>query len=441
MVTAILPAVAGPSAILGSTASPSGDTTEDTNNRHSFSPSIASELTITPARFASTSSGRDRQLKLAAKQPESNIARSTSRIAGYVGMFTGGGALIALMVFLPLPAKFQYSGYGQKAALKASFYIVAAVALVLASWCFIGFKGLQAEQEQFRGRPTQSKEQSLVSKTIATLREMWDSFKIAVMTGFKHSEIGIGYVGGFVARASSVGISLFIPLLVNAMFLASNLCDEDQSEGDPSGLPDLKRRCPRAYVVAAELTGATETVALIFAPIFGYWSARTSRKQLPLLFASLCGMVGYPLFAQAFDPDGSHTGKRVVVFFSASLIGISQIGAIVCSLGTLSKGILEEGGDKTKDDTTANGSGEEEGQPLLDADDSPRRKDIRLSALKGSFAGVYSLYGGVAILILTKLGGLLFDKVSPAAPFWIMSCFNGMLLISCTGLSLWKYKT
>ncbi|RVX74636.1 hypothetical protein B0A52_01762 [Exophiala mesophila] len=441
MVTAILPAVAGPPTSLGSTIPPSRGNTEEANNRNSFSPSIASELTITPARFASFSSGQERQGKATAKQPESNIARSTSRIAGYVGMFTGAGALIALMVFLPLPAKFQYSGYDQKAALKASFYIVAAVALILASWCFIGLRGLQKEQEQSRGHLIQYKELSLASKTISALREMWANFQIAVMTGFKHSEIGIGYVGGFVARASSVGISLFIPLLVNAMFLASNLCDEDQNEGDPSGLPDLKRRCPRAYVVAAELTGATETVALIFAPIFGYWSARTSRKHLPLLFASVCGMVGYPLFAYEFDPDGSHTGKRVLVFFAASLIGISQIGAIVCSLGTLSKGILEEGADKGKDDTIANGSGEEEAEPLLETEDGPPRKDLRLSALKGSFAGVYSLYGGLAILILTKLGGILFDKVSPTAPFWIMSCFNTILLLSCMGLTLWKYNT
>lgn len=438
MVTAILPAVAGPVARSSVAFSQAGDLSEETTNRHSFSPSIASEVTITPARFASSSRSPKPPL-FSAKNPESSIARSTSRIAGYVGMFTGGGALIALMVFLPLPAKFQYAGYGQKTALKDSFYIVAVVALILAVWCFFGLRNLHTDQELSRTTSTGHKERSLLSRSLVALQDMSKNFQIAVVTGFKHSDIGIGYVGGFVARASSVGISLFIPLLVNAMFLSSDLCDVGKDSGTPAGLPDIKRRCPRAYVVAAELTGATETVALIFAPIFGYWSARTSRKELPLLFASLCGIVGYPLFASEFDPDDSNTGKRVTAFFAASLIGVSQIGAIVCSLGTLSKGILDEVVPDNKNAANPSAAGTEESQPLLASQIEPG-KDIRLSALKGSFAGVYSLYGGVAILILTKVGGLLFDKVSLAAPFYIMAGFNAVLLASCAALTFSKPK-
>jgi hypothetical protein len=50
--------------------------------------------------------------------------------------------------------------------------------------------------------------------------------------------------------------------------------------------------------------------------------------------------------------------------------------------------------------------------------------------LKGSIAGVYSLCGGAAILILTKLGGYLFDTVSSGTPFYMMAGFNGILLIA-----------
>ena len=51
--------------------------------------------------------------------------------------------------------------------------------------------------------------------------------------------------------------------------------------------------------------------------------------------------------------------------------------------------------------------------------------------LKGSVAGMYSLYGGAGILILTKVGGALFDSLSFGSPFFIMAIFNGILLAAC----------
>jgi len=49
---------------------------------------------------------------------------------------------------------------------------------------------------------------------------------------------------------------------------------------------------------------------------------------------------------------------------------------------------------------------------------------------------VYSFYGGAAILILTKLGGSLFDSASYGAPFYIMAVFNAILLTACLSISL-----
>lgn len=434
MVTAILPAVAGKPH--SEHASDRGRATGPIeNNRLSFSPSIASELTITPARYASRSP--QRHTKLLTNDGDPDIARSTSRIAGYVGMLTGGGALLALMVFLPLPARFQYAGYDQETALKYSFYIVAVVALVLALWCSFGLAGLQTGLGSDRFTSADREDKSLIFRTSGALKEMYSDFLTAVLIGFRHSDIAIGYIGGFVARASSVGISLFVPLLVNAMFMSSDLCQVAGDLDNPTGLPDIKRRCPHAYVVAAELTGAAETVALIFAPIFGYWSAKSGKKEYPLIFASITGIIGYPLFANQFDPNDKDTGKRIIAFLAVSLIGISQIGAIVCSLGTLSKGILEGAIKKPK--TSPVESTNEENESLLN-DQHLENRDTRLSALKGSFAGVYSLYGGAAILILTKLGGLLFDKVSVSAPFYIMATFNGILLLACVVLSLQRTR-
>ena len=51
-----------------------------------------------------------------------------------------------------------------------------------------------------------------------------------------------------------------------------------------------------------------------------------------------------------------------------------------------------------------------------------------LQHLKGSIAGVYSLSGGVGILLLTKLGGMLFDR-NTSAPFVMLALFNAFLLV------------
>ncbi|KAJ2998335.1 hypothetical protein NUW58_g351 [Xylaria curta] len=56
--------------------------------------------------------------------------------------------------------------------------------------------------------------------------------------------------------------------------------------------------------------------------------------------------------------------------------------------------------------------------------------------LKGSIAGVYSWCGGAAILLLTKLGGYLFDALSTGAPFYMMAIFNAVLLVVSLGVDL-----
>lgn len=441
MVTAILPAVAAPSAeiplehpqiVVAPVSDGNGSVCRD---------SIASELTITPARFISRSSRRKDPSQ--ASSSDADVASSTSRLAGFVGMFTGCGALIALMIFLPLPAKFQYAGVGEKAALQYSFYIVAAVAFLLAVWCFFGLRRLEGQPRDQSPRRMADQDAKRVDILLDTLRDMLNNFGTAFLIGFRRSDIAIGYLGGFVARASSVGVSLFIPLLVNAMFLSSGLCAGKESNDDPTGLPDIKRRCPHAYVVAAMMTGVAEMTALVFAPIFGYWMAKTSKKELPLLVASVAGIIGYPLFANQFDPDDTHTAERVTSFVAVCLIGVSQIGAIVCSLATLSKGVLRESPKPTSNGVQvaapAAEPSEVDTEPLL-ANDEEHDRDIPLSSLKGSVAGVYSLYGGAAILILTKVGGLLFDKVSLAAPFYIMAVFNAILMVTCAVLTLWPVK-
>jgi len=338
-------------------------------------------------------------------------------------MFTGCGALVALGVFLPLPARFQHNGSTPAEAVQQSYYIVGGIALVIALVCSFGLMNLAGEENKgwqslFNNRP--GPVQSPLTRD--KLPSYWRLFTSAFKLGFTDMEIGLGYLGGFVARASSVGISLFIPLYINAYFISSGLC-KDTPGSAPS---DIKEQCKRAYTVAAMLTGVSQLIALICAPIFGAVDGRFRRYNAPLLVSALAGVIGYILFARVKNPDPKNGGSGSI-FGIVALLGISQIGAIVCSLSMLGRGIERPDSPEARSRGDSAGDSEEDA-PLLTPSDVSTPPQTSRRYLKGSIAGLYSLAGGAGILLLTKLGGTLFDKWSVGAPFYMLAIFNGILL-------------
>lgn len=267
-------------------------------------------------------------------------------------------------------------------------------------------------------------------------------------------------------------------------------------------------------------------------------SDRWGAYNIPLLAAAVAGIIGHIAFGMLHSPEAGGKSGSPTVFLIVALQGISQIGCIVCSLGLLGQGIInddvQDPGQLTPSDeiesvphvSHANGGGHgdmsgssngpspsraypvDESTRLLQfdgehsypphassssnyfppsrsqaedregADDEEQEDDdddfrppsaLPQSALlyggglptptpparsspftspntnpnpinnsnsnsndyrhlKGSIAGVYSLVGGAAILLLTKLGGYLFDRLSPATPFYMLAIFNGVLL-------------
>ena len=432
MVTAILPSMILPRQ--EEEGEPQAVTTPPTHS-HGVSPSISSELTITPQRLQRHGSPTN------AKTEE-----SPTRLAGIVGLFTGCGALIALAIFLRLPELIQRTGTQPGQALADSYYIVGALSLALSIICLIGLRHLRGEDGKGWSALMYGKKEDVSSHAGGRLSALW-SFTDSIMLGFKSPLLGLGYLGGFVARASSVGISLFIPLYVNAYYISSGRCDE--SGRNPE---DIKDHCRDAYALAAELTGVSQLVALLCAPVFGFLADRYRRYNAPLLVAALVGMLGYVLLASLDSPMISGEEGSPWVFVIMAFLGISQIGAIVCSLGLLGRcvlGLEPEITSKSKVDVgvasaqdsssnapnhmvTAEQGGSigaenhvEEASPLLGSRETtqPRRN------LKGSIAGVYSLVGGIGILLLTKAGGVLFDRVSSVAPFAMLAGFNLLLLV------------
>jgi MFS family permease len=455
MVTAILPSMTG-----GKHANEPADTRRipraglSENLRHSVSPSLDSELTITPASY-------NRRSKPVQTSGPCNDARqdrkssSPPRLAGLVGVFTGCGALVALGIFLPLPAQFsRHQGVTQAQAVADSFYVVGGISFLVAVFCFLGLRGLQGEEGKgwrllFGKTPLSGvydripHDEEEPEPAYPTFLPYWRLLLDSTILGFNDAQIGLGYLGGFVARASSVGISLFIPLYINAYFIRNGFCQG--SPNDPS--PELKKECRAAYILAAELTGVSQLVALLCAPLFGYLSDRYRRFNIPLLVASVFGIVGYTAFANLTSPepkDINGRGGTPAVFLIVSMIGISQIGAIVCSLGLLGRGVLgDEGGYNlsgqlydTRDALAEVGDEAVETAPLI-AVAATTQVQSR-SHLKGSIAGVYSLSGGAAILLLTKLGGYLFDSLSTGAPFYMMAIFNAILLVIGIGAAIYQ---
>ncbi|RYP28508.1 hypothetical protein DL767_007187 [Monosporascus sp. MG133] len=496
----------------------SGERGADRRNGHnphgSVATSLESEATITPARFTQTQhlngdGARDAEDVSGCNEGvgRRDSSRKPSALAGYVGLFTGGGALVALFLFLPLPARFsQREGVTPALAITYSFYVVGGVAFLVAAFVFFGFHGLRGEEEkgwrmlmglrnraektdspptspsaEYRHAPPRPSyaEVAAAPPSSSTAPEHHnpshpssrkeeegpipyrDLLLTSLRLGFADPDIALGYLGGFVARASTVAISLFVPLYVNAYFLGHGFCSSpDKSPNDP----DLKRECRAAYELASALSGVAQLVALLCAPAFGYASGRgrSSWKgfgvNAPVLVAAALGVAGYAAFPRLTSPEFREVdgrGGSPAVFLVVALLGVSQIGAIVCSLGSLGQGILSAADEQRRgyeystserDHREEDGTAAAETDALLGNDTAAlrtgletgrkgKRKATRVQ-LKGSIAGVYSLCGGAAILLLTKLGGFLFDVSSRGAPFYMMAAFNAVLFITSLAIDL-----
>ena len=231
---------------------------------------------------------------------------------------------------------------------------------------------------------------------------------------------------------------------MNAYYISTGQCDETERNTH-----EIKTHCREAYVLAAELTGVSQLVALLFAPVFGLLADKYRRFNVLLLTAALAGLLGYVGLGLLASPQAKGAHGTPWIFLIMALLGISQIGAIVCSLGLLGRGVLdiEAASDQSglgsddiavrtdSHDSSSNSNAESittlnEDNADEAAERTPLIRGRRRSQnhLKGSIAGVYSLAGGVGILLLTKVGGLLFDEVSPTAPFIMISAFNFLLL-------------
>ena len=237
MVTAILPSIV--SLARGAGVATNGDpsssaiqqhmTLDPTEAYHSTSPSLSSELTITPARLATmhVASTGEQGLQQRGGEGEEEEGEegegeerrvsptrltSPSRIAGFVGFATGCGALLAVVGFLPLPARFSsFSDVSPAQAVKQSYYVVGSIALFIAIVCLLGLgdlsesqnKEVRGQNDEDRTRSQTDVENEPLSSSVRTVTSYRRALLDAVMIGFWNEHIGLGYLGGFVARSVS----------------------------------------------------------------------------------------------------------------------------------------------------------------------------------------------------------------------------------------------
>nr|QFR37081.1 MFS transporter [Cyberlindnera americana] len=313
------------------------------------------------------------------------VAQETSpkrngKLASVIGIASGSGAVFAASFYLPLPHKFGQVEPPSE-ALKHSYHVIGCIAI--ASSAVLAYGLYCPKNVRF----------NLLSRYLSPYDEVFDeleaeeqhseneekSYFNLLKLGFaeaKNKKIALAYLGGFVSRSTTVCISVFIPLYVNSYYLKSDQCDSTD-----------RSSCREAYIQAAILTGITHTIALIFAPIFGYITDKYGRKA-GLIITAINGIVASLGYAFLENP------KSTWAYIFSILFGVSMIGSIITSMSLVT--------DQKRDHN-------------------------------GSISGVFGFCGGIGILIISKVGGYSADMWS-GAPFFIMAIFNTVLL----GATLYK---
>ncbi|WP_433253132.1 MFS transporter [Streptosporangium sp. CA-135522] len=275
---------------------------------------------------------------------------SRGKSYGLVGLFSGLGAMVAVLGLVRLPKILEDGGTAPVTAARISFLIIAAVVLAVAAlmWFTLSGTGVGATAEQ-----------------VPLIRLVREGVALARDPG-----VALSYAAAFVARADLAVVAGFLSLWVI-----------DYATGE-RGMPAAE-----ALARGGAVVGVAQTVAVVAAPLFG-WLGDRMRRQDVLILAQVVAALSYLSMLLIDDPLGSG------MMLAAVFVGLGEIAAI----------------------TTAG--------PLL-AQQAP-------AAVRGSAYGVQTLCGAVGILVVSALGGLLYDAWRPAAPFVLSGVFG--LLVAVFGL-------
>lgn len=310
-------------------------------------------------------------------------------LAALLGISTGLGAIFSVLCFLTLPVRLSIwdPELTSRESLKLSYSILGCFALVCGLVVF-SFAYDCVKQRRLSGH---SPDLELADTTYVQL------LKEGLVASKSNPRIQLAYVAAFVSRSTTVATAVFIPLMVYKFYYNDGQCGAENPANSAFVLDDLPLRnnCYDGYVFLAILTGVAQTVALISSPL---WGALVDSKRLgsraTLAAASACGMLGAFGLCLVGRGSGAYDPRTVTCFVLVSLMGLSQIGTIIASLSIVST-----------------------------IGQTAERSEHRVI---GSISGLYSLCGGVGILVITVVGGRWSDRWV-FGPFLLLGIFNAVL--------------
>ncbi|WP_051751650.1 MFS transporter [Streptosporangium amethystogenes] len=209
---------------------------------------------------------------------------SRGKSYGLIGLFSGLGAMLAVLGLIRLPEILENGGMAPVGAARVSFLIIAAAVLAVAAlmWFTLSKEGIP-------GGPGRLPLPRLVREGVTLARD---------------PGVALSYAAAFVARAD---------LAVVAGFLSLWVVDHATSERGMSGAEALAR--------AGAVVGVAQTVAVLAAPLFG-WLGDRMRRQDVVILAQAVAALSYLSTLLISDPLGS--GMMLV----AVLIGLGEIAGI-----------------------------------------------------------------------------------------------------------------
>lgn len=189
----------------------------------------------------------------------------------------------------------------------------------------------------------------------------------------ENPRIALAYLVAFASRGDIVVVGTYMSLWV---VLAGEQAQLSAADG-------LKR--------AALIVAAVQGSALLWGMVMGILSDRINR-HLAVCIAFALASAAYLTMGLMTDPFANS------IFLACIFLGIGEISTVIA------------------------------GQALL-GQEAPL-------ANRGAVTGLFSLCGGLGILIATFIGGRLFDAIGPATPFLMMAVINAVVLT----VALFSYR-